>query len=138
MPLQNPSFKRGHVEVHSTLLTLTLIATREKPRSLIGFMQLSARISPVLQWNAQPISKSTPRLSYVVRYYSVRPPTSSWALHQGSYSKLGLVKLFALSGFLHLTFFKRRFLHLRLKGRLIVQFSCHGSVIFDVNCNKRK
>jgi hypothetical protein len=28
---QNPRFKRGYVEIHSTLITLTLIATREKP-----------------------------------------------------------------------------------------------------------
>ena len=63
MPLQNPSFKRGHVEVHSTLITLTLMATREKPRSLLGVMQLSAKISLVLRCNAQPFPKSTPRFS---------------------------------------------------------------------------
>jgi hypothetical protein len=48
-PLQNPSFKRDHVEIYSTLITLTLIAAREKPRSLLDFMQLSAKIPPVLR-----------------------------------------------------------------------------------------
>jgi hypothetical protein len=48
-PLQNLTFKRDHVEIYSTLITLTLIATREKPRSLLDFVQLSAKISPVLR-----------------------------------------------------------------------------------------
>jgi hypothetical protein len=43
---QNPSFKRGNVEIHSTLVTLTLIATRENPWSLLGVMQLSVKIPP--------------------------------------------------------------------------------------------
>jgi hypothetical protein len=49
MPLQNPSFKRGRVEIHSTHIALTLIPTSEKHRSLLGFMQLSAKISTVLR-----------------------------------------------------------------------------------------
>jgi hypothetical protein len=47
--LQNPSFKRDHVEIYSTLISLTLITTREKPGSLLGFMQLSAKNFPVLR-----------------------------------------------------------------------------------------